>query len=55
MGGRKCRFISANFRYLTLVLLAPSIFTGGKEAFSEGGLDQLCAEVPPFLVSEESI
>lgn len=38
------------------MLLAPSVFMEeGERHFSEGVLDQFCAEVPPFLLSEESM
>lgn len=55
MGHKRQSFISANFSYLTLVLLVLSVFSGGRESFQEDGSGQLCAEVPPsFVVSAES-
>lgn len=55
MGHKRQNFILANLRYLTPVLLAPSVFSGGREAFQEDSSGQLCAEVPPsFVVSAES-
>lgn len=55
MRSKRQRFISAVFKYLTLAILAPSIFSGERNEFSEDGSDQLCAEMPlSFLESAES-
>lgn len=50
MGGRRWRYISANFWRLSSVLLIPSMFSEGREALSEDDENQHCAE-PAFLVS----
>lgn len=56
MRSKRQRFISVLLKHLTLVLLAPSVFSGKRDEFSEDGSDHLCAEMPlSFLESSESI
>lgn len=39
LGTKRKRFISAIFKYLTLVLFVSSIFNGERDEFSEDGSD----------------
>lgn len=39
LGTKRKRFISAIFKYLTLVLFVSSIFSGERDEFSEDGSD----------------
>lgn len=56
MRSKRHRFISALFKHLNLVLLAPSIFNGKRDEFSEDGSDHLCAEMPlSFLRVHKSL